>query len=69
MNSRPRVLVTRIIPDAGLDRVREACEVDLWDDDLPPPREELLRRAAGQDGLLTLLTDRVDDELLDAAGP
>ncbi|MGQ0609071.1 MAG: 2-hydroxyacid dehydrogenase [Chloroflexota bacterium] len=66
--SRPRVLVTRVIPDAGLNRVREACDVDLWDHELPPPRDELVRRAAGMDGLLTLLTDRVDDELLDAAG-
>jgi glyoxylate reductase len=65
---KPRVLVTRVIPDAGLDRVREECEVDLWTDELPPPREELLMRVAGKDGLLTLLTDRVDDELLDAAG-
>jgi glyoxylate reductase len=67
--TRPRVLVTRVIPDAGLDPVREACEVDLWTDELPPPRDELLRRVAGVDGLLSLLTDRVDDELLDAAGP
>lgn len=66
---KPRVLVTRLIPDAGLDPVREACEVDLWTDELPPSREELLRRVAGVDGLLSLLTDRVDDELLDAAGP
>ena len=65
----PQVFVARVIPDAGLDRVREACEMDLWDDALPPPRDELLRRVAGKDGLLTLLTDRVDDELLDAAGP
>ena len=69
MTDRPRVLVTRIIPDEGLDAVREAAEVDLWTDELPPPRDELLRRAAGKDGLLTLLTDPVDDELLDAAGP
>ncbi|HEX7195631.1 MAG TPA: D-glycerate dehydrogenase [Candidatus Limnocylindria bacterium] len=67
--TRPRVFVTRVLPDAGLDRVREACEVDLWEDELPPPREELLRRVAAKDGLLSLLTDRVDDELLDAAGP
>lgn len=67
--TKPRVLVTRVIPDAGLDPVREACDVDLWTDELPPPREELLRRVAGVDGLLSLLTDRVDDELLDAAGP
>lgn len=69
MTDRPKVLVTRVIPDAGLDPVREACEVDLWTDELPPSREELLRRVAGVDGLLSLLTDRVDDELLDAAGP
>jgi lactate dehydrogenase-like 2-hydroxyacid dehydrogenase len=67
--NRPRALVTRIIPDAGLSRVRAACDVDLWQEEMPPPRDELLRRAAGMDGLLTLLTDRVDDELLDAAGP
>lgn len=69
MTDRPRVLVTRVIPDEGLEPVREACEVDLWSDELPPPRDELLRRVAGVDGLLSLLTDRVDDELLDAAGP
>ena len=66
---RPRVLVTRLIPDEGLDPVRAACEVDLWEDELPPPRDELLRRVAGVDGILSLLTDRIDDELLDAAGP
>ena len=67
--TRPRVLVTRVIPDEGLDPVREACDVDLWTEELPPPRDELLRRVAGMDGLLSLLTDRIDDELLDAAGP
>ena len=50
-------------------RSATACDVDLWEDELPPPRDELLRRVAGVDGLLALLTDRVDDELLDAAGP
>jgi lactate dehydrogenase-like 2-hydroxyacid dehydrogenase len=60
--------VARVIPDEGLDPIREATELDLWTDELPPPRDELLRRVAGVDGLLSLLTDRVDDELLDAAG-
>jgi lactate dehydrogenase-like 2-hydroxyacid dehydrogenase len=63
------VLVTRRIPEVGLRLVGGAAEVDLWEDELPPPRDELLRRVAGVDGLLALLTDRVDDELLDAAGP
>ncbi|MFP5342719.1 MAG: 2-hydroxyacid dehydrogenase [Candidatus Limnocylindria bacterium] len=69
MPDRPRVFVSRIIPDEGLDLVRASCDMDLWEDELPPPRDELLRRVAGVDGALTLLTDRVDDEFLDAAGP
>ena len=66
---RPRVFVARRIPDEGLEPIRAACDLDLWEDDLPPPRDELLRRVAGVDGVLTLLTDRVDDAFLDAAGP
>lgn len=69
MPDRPRVLVTRRIPEAGLSAVAEAASVDLWDEELPPPREVLLERVRGVDGLLALLTDRVDEELLDAAGP
>ena len=68
MNDRPRVFVARILPDEGLDPVRAACDADIWPDELPPPRDELLRRVAGCDGVLTLLTDRVDDAFLDAAG-
>jgi len=63
------VFVARRIPDAGLDRVLAACDATVWPDELPPPREALLDAVAGCDGILTLLTDRVDDELLDAAGP
>ena len=69
LNERPRVFVARRLPDEGLDAIAEACEADVWQDDMPPPRDELLRRIAGCDGVLTLLTDRVDDEFLDAAGP
>lgn len=69
MVDRPRVFVSRHIPDEGLALVRDACDMELWDGDLPPQRDELLRRVAGVDGALTLLTDRVDDEFLDAAGP
>ena len=68
-SGRPSVFVSRIIPDEGLDPIAAACEMDLWRDELPPPRDELLRRVAGRDGILTLLTDRVDEGLLDAAGP
>ena len=66
---RPRVFVSRKIPEEGLSQIRAACETDIWEDELPPARDELLRRIAGCDGVLTLLTDRVDDEFLDVAGP
>jgi glyoxylate reductase len=66
--SKPKVFVTRVIPEKGLEIVREFCEVDLWQDELPPSREELLKRVQGVDGFLCLLTDRVDGEVMDAAG-
>ncbi len=68
-NARPRVFVARLIPEAGLGPIRASCDLDVWTEDAPPPRAALLERVAGCDGILTLLTDRVDDELLDAAGP
>jgi glyoxylate reductase len=65
-----RVFATRVIPQVGLDLVREAVdEMEVWPNEPPPPREVLLAKVRGIDGLLSLLTDRVDDELLDAAGP
>jgi lactate dehydrogenase-like 2-hydroxyacid dehydrogenase len=67
--ARPKVFVARRIPDDGIDPVVAATDAVVWPDDLPPPRDELLRAVAGCDGVLTLLTDRVDDEFLDAAGP
>ena len=69
MADRPRVFVARVIPDAGLDRIRAAADTIVWPDEQPPARDRLLRSVAGCDGIVTLLTDRVDAELLDAAGP
>jgi lactate dehydrogenase-like 2-hydroxyacid dehydrogenase len=69
MTDRPKVFVARRIPDDGLALVTQATDATVWPDELPPPRDELLRGVAGCDGVLTLLTDRVDSEFLDAAGP
>src|SRR5579883_1303093 len=65
--ARPKVFVSRRIPDEGLNAIAAACEVDLWPDRLPPPADELKRRVQGCDGLVSLLTDRIDSTLLDAA--
>jgi glyoxylate reductase len=66
--TKPKILVTRQIPATGLDKITAACEVDLWTETLPPPYEVLLERVRGVDGLLCLLTDRIDGQLMDAAG-
>jgi len=67
--SRPRVLVTRAIPEAGLALLREECDVDVWPGEEPPPRAELLERLQGRDGVLSLLVDRIDAQAMDTAGP
>jgi glyoxylate reductase len=67
MPAMARVFVTRRLPFPALDRLRAAHDVDVWPDPAPPAPDALRERAAGADALLTMLTDRVDAELLDAA--
>ncbi len=66
--SKPKVFVTRAIPDKGFELIKDYCDVDLWGNELPPSRDELLQRARGVDGILSLLTDTIDAEVMDAAG-
>ncbi|WP_224364637.1 2-hydroxyacid dehydrogenase [Hyalangium versicolor] len=64
---RPRVLVTRQLPGEALGRLGSHVELRVWEEELPPPRETLLELVRGVDGLISLLTDRVDGPLLAAA--
>jgi glyoxylate reductase len=64
----PTVFVTRKLPHRALQALRASCgDLRLWEEDRPVPREVLLREAAQVDGLLVMLTERVDTDLLDAA--
>ena len=69
MTARPAVFASRRFPDRVRDELEASFDVEVHDSVWPPSREELLARVAGKDGLMLMLTDRVDDELLDAAGP
>jgi glyoxylate reductase len=62
-----RCFVTRDLPGTALDRLRAEHEVRVWPEETPPPREALIAGAREAEGLLSLLTDRIDAELLDAA--
>ncbi len=65
--SQPKVFVTRVIPDAGLDLLRPHVELDIWPDELPPDYETLRARSATVDGLLCLLSDRIDAALIEGS--
>ena len=64
---KPKVYVTRHLPQIAREELEEACEVDIWDEEFPPPYEVILEHIAGKEGLVCLLTDRIDAGLMDAA--
>jgi glyoxylate reductase len=67
--SRPRVVVTRRVPDSALAELREHADVWVSPHDRPLTPEELREALAGADAALTLLHDRIDDDALEAGGP
>jgi glyoxylate reductase len=69
MMPKPKVFITRAIPEKGFEIIRDFCDVDLWPDELPPTRAEILQHVHGMDGLLCLLTDKIDSAVMDEAGP
>jgi glyoxylate reductase len=77
-NSRPSivsvvtvasVLLTRRVPSSVLEPLEAQHDLDVWPGNSAMPRDELLKRVAGREALICVLTDRIDDEVLDAAGP
>lgn len=64
---KPTVFVTRMIHEPALEKIRAAAEVEVWPIDSPPPKSVLLDRAGRVEGLLTLLTDPIDAEVIAAA--
>jgi len=65
--AKPKVFVARKMAQEALDMIADATEMELWEDELPPLRDVLLNKVKDIDGLLSLLTDKVDAELMDAA--
>jgi glyoxylate reductase len=66
--SVPAVLVTRRVPAPVLERLAGPCKPEVWEGDGVMPRDELLDRVAGKAGIMAMLTDRIDAELLDRVG-
>jgi len=66
----PKIFITRRIPEAGINLLKEkGYDVEVSDFDGVLPREQLLEKVKGVDAVLPLLTDKIDAEFFDAAGP
>ncbi|XP_055606832.1 glyoxylate reductase/hydroxypyruvate reductase isoform X2 [Uranotaenia lowii] len=67
---KPKVYVTRNdYARIGYDLLKEECDLTVWDESSPVPRDEFLKNVAGKDAIFCSLNDRIDKELLDQAGP
>jgi glyoxylate reductase len=70
MSFAPKVFLTRLIPDEGIFLLKKAgFSLDVYEKDQIIPRGELLKRVVGCDALLSLLTDKIDEDVMKAAGP
>lgn len=61
-----RIFVTRQIPGNGIKRLQESFDVDVWEPEQPPTKAEIVSRAKGCYGLITLLSDRIDKNVISA---
>jgi len=64
---KPRVLITRVLPESALEVVRQGCEVQLDPLDQPLTPAALRQAVVGKQGVLCLVTDRLDAQVLEAA--
>lgn len=67
--SKPKLYATHILFPEPRQKLEEHFDVEYWKGEERPPREEVLRQVAGKDALICLLTEKIDRELLDRAGP
>jgi glyoxylate reductase len=64
---KPKVYVTRMLPERALTRMGEAFDLEVWQEYAPPPKQVLLEKAEEADALVTMLSDKIDKEILDAS--
>lgn len=64
---RPKVFVTREIPERGIRKIKERFEAEVWTEYAPPPKQVIVQKAANVDALASLLSDKIDGEVFDAA--
>ncbi len=64
---KPKVYVTRELPERGLKMIKERFDAEVWPEYAPPPKEVIIRKVAEVDALASLLSDKIDTEVFDVA--
>ncbi|MDD4875989.1 MAG: D-glycerate dehydrogenase [Dehalococcoidales bacterium] len=64
---KPKVFVTRFIGQEAIDKISQDTTIEVWPEELPPPYEVLLEKSKDSEGLLTLLSDKIDANLINSA--
>jgi glyoxylate reductase len=64
---KPKVYVTRHLPEVAWSELVVACDVEIWDEEFPPSYELITQQIEDKDGLICLLTDKIDANLMDHA--
>lgn len=64
---KPKVYVTRMLPERGLKIINEHFDSEVWPEYAPPPKEVIIQKSTNVDALVTLLSDKIDAEVFDAA--
>lgn len=64
---KPKVYVTRMLPERGLKIIKEHFDTEVWPEYAPPPKEVIIKKVANVDALVSLLSDKIDVEVFSAA--
>lgn len=65
--SKPKIYVTRELPERGLNNIRKYFDVEVWPEYAPPPKKTIIEKAKNVDALASLLSDKIDAEVFNAA--
>lgn len=63
----PKLFITRKLPDAGIRLLKDSFDIEIWPEYAPPPRNVLIEKLKNAQAMVSLLSDRIDAELLAAA--
>ena len=64
--AKPKIYVTRELPERGLSEIKAQFDTEVWREYNAPPKKVIIEKASKADGLVTLLSDKIDSEVFDA---